>query len=316
MSIYSIKPYDLSGVVTYPLENRKSKVQTGDFAGVVAAEGSFRDFWDSLPCILAAAELSELVARLQSARSVGKPIVWGLGGHVVKVGLAPVLIDLLQRGWVQGLAMNGSSAIHDFEIALSGSTSEEVDAELQSGAFGMAEETGAGINEALRQGAEENLGAGESIGRWLSNRALRFGHLSLLVEAYSQRIPVTVHLAVGTDITHNHPSVSGEALGKCSHLDFRLLATLVAGMDGGGAYLNLGSAVILPEVFLKTVTLVRNTGRRLEEFVTANFDFIQHYRPTQNVVRRPTLKSGRGFAFTGHHEIMIPLLAAALKLQS
>jgi hypothetical protein len=210
--------------------------------------------------------------------------------------------------------MNGSCTIHDFEIALAGNTSEEVETELQSGAFGMAEETGAGINSALRRGAESGIGAGEAIGSWLMEQAPPYGHLSLIIEAYKQKIPVTVHLAIGTDIIHNHPKVSAEALGKCSHYDYRLLAAQVAQMDGGGAYLNLGSAVILPEVFLKTVTLIRNTGRRLENFITANFDCIQHYRPTQNVVRRPTLKSGRGFAFTGHHEIMIPLLAAALKL--
>lgn len=314
MSVYNIKPFDLSSVATYPLAKRKSKVQVGDFARVPSGSPSFQEFWDSLPRLLAASELRDLVARLHAARAAGKPILWGLGGHVIKVGLAPVLIELLDQGWVQGLALNGSSAIHDFEIALAGNTSEEVDAELQSGAFGMAEETGAGMNEAFRQGAQDGLGAGEALGRWLTQKSPPYAHLSLLLRAYQRKIPLTVHLAVGTDIIHNHPSVSGEALGKCSHMDFRLLATLVSQMDDGGAYLNMGSAVILPEVFLKTVTLVRNTGRRLENFSTANFDFIQHYRPTQNVVRRPTLKSGRGFAFTGHHEIMIPLLAAALRL--
>jgi hypothetical protein len=209
--------------------------------------------------------------------------------------------------------MNGSATIHDFEMALSGNTSEEVETELSSGQFGMAEETGAGMNQALREGAEADLGAGEAIGHWLVERQPPYGSLSLQVAAYQHRIPATVHIAIGTDIIHNHPAVSGDALGRCSHRDFRLLASLVAAMDDGGAYLNLGSAVILPEVFLKTVTLVRNTGRRLEHFTTANFDFIQHYRPTQNVVKRPTVGGGRGFAFTGHHEIMVPLLAAALK---
>lgn len=316
MSIYSIKPFELRDVATYPLAERKSKVSSGNFARATSPDSTFNQFWDSLPNILAAAELKELVGRLNEARKAGKPILWGMGGHVIKVGLAPVLIDLIQNGWVQGLAMNGSATIHDFEIALSGSTSEEVEVELQSGHFGMAEETGAELNQALRQGAGGDLGAGEAIGRWLAERQPLFGSLSLQMAAYENRIPVTVHIAIGSDIIHNHPSVSGEALGKCSHQDFRLLASLVAEMDEGGAYINLGSAVILPEVFLKTVTLVRNTGRRLEHFTTANFDFIQHYRPTQNVVKRPTIGGGRGFAFTGHHEIMVPLLAAALKQQS
>ena len=315
MSRYSIKPFEMDSVVTYPLAGRSSRVHIDDFAGVTATGGSFRDFWESLPKILAAAELHDFVALLQKARSQGKPILWGLGGHVIKVGLAPILIDLLKHGWIQGIAINGSSAIHDFEIALSGNTSEDVDRGLQAGAFGMAEETGSGFNEALRFGLNEGIGAGEAIGHWLTEKAPPFAHLSLLVEAYRFRVPVTVHIAIGTDIIHNHPSVSGQALGQCSHLDFRLLASLVAYLDGGGAFINLGSAVILPEVFLKTITLVRNTGLNLEGFITANFDFIQHYRPTQNVVKRPTRKSGRGFAFTGHHEIMVPLLASALKMQ-
>jgi hypothetical protein len=313
MSIYPIQPFELREVATYPLAERKSKVSAEDLARVTSRDASFSQFWDSLPNILAAAELKQLVGRLQAARQAGKPILWGMGGHVIKVGLAPVLIDLMQNGWVQGVAMNGSATIHDFEMALSGNTSEEVETELRSGQFGMAEETGAGMNQALRKGAEADLGAGEAIGRWLVERQPPYGSLSLQVAAYQHRIPVTAHLAIGTDIIHNHPTVSGDALGRCSHRDFRLLASLVAAMDEGGAYLNLGSAVILPEVFLKTVTLVRNTGRRLEHFTTANFDFIQHYRPTQNVVKRPTAGGGRGFAFTGHHEIMVPLLAAALK---
>jgi hypothetical protein len=316
MSVYSTQPLELQGVATYPLAERKSKVSSADFARPLAKDPLFSQFWDALPNILAAAEIKELVGRLHAARESGKPILWGMGGHVIKVGLAPVLIDLMRHGWIQGLAMNGSAAIHDFEIALSGSTSEEVETELRSGHFGMAEETGAGLNRAFQEGAAAELGAGESIGCWLAARTPPFGHLSLLHSAYERRIPVTVHIAIGGDIIHNHPSVSGEALGKCSHRDFRLLAALVSGIHDGGAYLNLGSAVILPEVFLKTVTLVRNTGRQLERFTTANFDFIQHYRPTQNVVKRPTAGGGRGFAFTGHHEIMLPLLAAALKLQT
>lgn len=310
MSRYQEKPFPLEGLKTYSISQRKSKVTITDFARV-SASASFQDFWDGLPNILAGADLRRLVELLQTAKASQKPILWGCGGHVVKVGLAPVLISLMKAGWVQGLAMNGACAIHDYEIALTGKTSEDVAAELGSGSFGMAEETGSGINRLLQKGWQEGIGAGEAIGRGLHEMGAPFGERSLLCEAYRLAIPVTIHIAVGTDIIHNHPECRGEALGACSHYDFRLFASLVAGMNKGGAYLNFGSAVLLPEVFLKAISLVRNR-QPLEGFVTANFDFIQHYRPTQNVVRRPVMSGGHGFAFTGHHEIMLPLLATAL----
>ena len=228
-----------------------------------------------------------------------------------KDGLAPVLFDHGSRS-DSALAMNGSCLIHDFEIALMGTTSEDVDVQLKTGDFGMAEETGRDINRAIAEGVADGLGIGESMGRFLSGLSPRFGQYSLLLQAYRRRIPVTVHVTIGADIIHNHPAVSPAAIGEGSHRDFRLLAEIVSGLNDGGVYLNCGSAVTLPEVFLKCVTLVRNSGRVLKDFTTANLDFIQHYRPTENVVKRPVSTGGRGIALTGHHEIMIPLLAAWL----
>jgi hypothetical protein len=316
MSRYKTEPIDLTGIATYPLASRPSKVTTDDFARAVAKESSLGDFLDGLPNILAARELRELAAVITGARHKGRAIIVGLGGHVIKTGLAPILIDLMGRGYVTAVAMNGSAMIHDFEIALVGATSEDVDATLGTGAFGMAEETGRTINEAVTDGARDNIGMGESIGRRLNQMQPAYGDKSLLHAAYANGVPVTVHVAVGTDIVHIHPSADGASIGKSTQQDFRLLCSLVRELDGGGVYLNLGSAVVLPEVFLKTVTVVRNLGHRLEDFYTANFDFIQQYRPLTNVVRRPVAGSGRGFSFIGHHEIMIPLLAACIVKQS
>lgn len=312
MSRYKQEPIDLSGISTYPLASRPSKVTTHDFAKPAASDLSLKDFLDSLPNILAARELREIAALIREARSHHRAIIVGLGGHVIKTGLAPILIDLMKNGYVTAFALNGSAAIHDFEIALVGATSEDVDASLGSGSFGMAEETGRVINEAISNGAKDQLGMGEAIGRQL--HAIRPPHAieSLLHAAYVASIPVTVHVAIGTDIVHIHPAADGASVGQTSLHDFRLLCSLVRELDGGGVYLNLGSAVVLPEVFLKTVTVVRNLGFKLEDFYTANFDFIQQYRPLTNVVRRPVAGSGRGFSFIGHHEIMIPLLAAAI----
>lgn len=312
MSRYKTEPIDLTDVATYPLASRPSKVSSDDFAKPVDTESSLGDFLASLPNILAARELRELTTLIKEARHKKRAIITGLGGHVIKTGLAPVLIDLMHRGYVSAIAMNGSAMIHDFEIALVGATSEDVDATLGSGSFGMAEETGRVINEAINSGAKDNLGMGEAIGRRLSDLHPKFAAQSLLHTAYEARVPVTVHVAFGTDIVHIHPSANGANIGQTTQHDFRLLCSLVRELDKGGVYLNLGSAVVLPEVFLKTVTVVRNLGFELESFATANFDFIQHYRPLTNVVRRPVANSGRGFSFVGHHEIMIPLLAAHL----
>jgi hypothetical protein len=312
MSRYKVEPLDISRISTYPLASRQSKVSADDLAQPIAGDASVKDFISSLPNILAARDLKELAALVRQARSANRAIIVGMGGHVIKTGLAPILIDLMRRGFVAAFVMNGSAMIHDFEIALTGATSEDVDATLASGSFGMAEETGRIINEATRAGAADGLGMGESIGRRLQQMELPHADKSVLYSAYEAGVPVTVHVAVGTDIVHIHPSADGAAIGQTSHDDFRLLCSIVRELDGGGVYLNLGSAVVLPEVFLKTVTVVRNLGYGLTDFTTANFDFIQHYRPLTNVVRRPVTGSGRGFSFTGHHEIMIPLLAASI----
>jgi len=319
MTSYSLRPLPLEKVRTYPLASRPSKVSIRDFARI--PRGRTPAEWvNSLPRILAGNDFRSVVAALERARRRRKPIIWGLGGHVIKVGLAPVLIDLLERGYVTAVAMNGAALIHDFEIALVGATSEDVPEELGRGRFGMAEETGRLIHQAVTAGDAEELGIGESVGRFLvGHRAARFRRYSLLVAAHRRRVPVTVHVAIGTDIIHMHPATNARALGAATHRDFRLLAALVRAMDGGGVYLNVGSAVVLPEIFLKCVSLAANLGRPPRGITTVNLDFIQHYRPTQNVVVRPTAptskgrNSSRGFALTGHHELMVPLVAAALR---
>ena len=315
MSRYKIEPIDLSGISTYPLASRPSKVTTEDFAKAVNPGSSIENFLNDLPNILAARELRELASLVRQAKENDRAIIIGLGGHVIKTGLAPILIDLMRRGYATAFAMNGSAMIHDFEIALVGATSEDVDATLGSGSFGMAEETGRVINNAITGGARDGIGMGEAIGRQLHLISPPHADKSLLHAAYEASVPVTVHVAIGTDIVHIHPLADGASIGQTSQRDFRLLCSLVRELTGGGVYLNLGSAVVLPEVFLKTVTVVRNLGFSLQDFCTANFDFIQQYRPLTNVVRRPVAGSGRGFSFIGHHEIMIPLLAASILVE-
>lgn len=312
MSKYRVQPYDLGAVRTYPLKERSGKVSVDGFCRPHEKGGSLSDFLGNLPDILGAGDLKELAHAIMGARKRGKAIIWGLGGHVVKTGLSPVLIDLMDRGLVSALAMNGACLIHDFEIAATGSTSEDVETQLKNGAFGMAEETGYEINQAVRDGVADGLGIGESMGRHLEKLQPAFGRYSLFLQAYLRNIPVTVHVTIGADIVHNHPNIFPAAVGEGSHRDYRLLAGLLAELNEGGVYLNCGSAVTLPEVFLKCVTLLRNSGRKLQNFTAANLDFIQHYRPTQNVVKRPVQNGGRGIALTGHHEILMPLLAAWL----
>jgi len=313
MSIYDAKPLDLDQVKTYPLAARPSKVTLRDFAQPVAEKASLNDYLSSLPNILAVQHLRELAARMCRARDLRKPIVWGIGGHVIKTGLAPIMIDLINRGFVTAIAANGSVLVHDAEIAMVGSTSEDVDATLGEGVFGGADETGKLLNEAARAGANENIGLGEAVSRALYVMKPVHAGYSLLCAAYEKKIPFTAFVTIGGDIAHFHPNADGGALGATSHTDFRLLAEVVREMNGGGVYLNVGSAVTLPEVFLKCVTLVRNLGHELRDITTANFDFIQSYRPLTNVVRRPTADgAGRGYAITGHHELTIPLLAAEL----
>jgi hypothetical protein len=314
MSIYEdLQPISLDSVSTYPLASRPSKVTVKDFAKPITEDSSLRDFLESLPGLLAVQSIRDLAFRIRRARALAKPIIWGIGGHVIKTGLGPIIIDLMDRGFVTALAANGSVLIHDAEIAMAGSTSEDVDATLGAGSFGGAEETGRLLNDAARQGATDAVGLGESLGRLLLDSKPPHENVSLLCAAYKARVPFTAFITIGGDIAHFHPQADGAALGQTSHTDFRLLAEIVRRMDGGGVYLNLGSAVTLPEVFLKCVTLVRNLDHPLNDITTANFDFIQSYRPLTNVVRRPTADgAGRGFAITGHHEFMIPLLAAQL----
>jgi hypothetical protein len=312
-SIYEDEPLDLEKVKTYPLASRNSKVNLDDFARPLTADASVADFLGSLPNVLAVQSLRQIAARLHRAKELRKPIIWGIGGHVIKTGLSPVIIDLLERGYVSAIASNGSVLVHDSEIALVGSTSEDVDATLSEGAFGGAEETAQLLNGAARAGARDQIGLGEAVGRALLAQNPKHRNYSLLCAAYESKVPFTAHVTIGGDIAHFHPSFDGAALGATTHTDFRLLAQLVGQMDGGGVYLNVGSAVVLPEVFLKCVTLVRNLGRTLSDITTANFDFIQSYRPLTNVVRRPTEKgAGQGYSITGHHELNIPLLAALL----
>jgi hypothetical protein len=318
MTIYSTSPLSLQKIRTYPLARRKSKVTVREFARVPKRGASVRELIASLPKILAGNDFHCVLDALRQARAERRPILWGLGGHVIKVGLAPILIDLIRRGYVNGIAMNGAALVHDFEIALVGNTSEDVDAVLGRGQFGMAEETGLYLNEMAVGAARSHIGLGEAAGKLLTNKRLRAKFLrhSVLAAAFRARVPVTVHLAIGTDIPHMHRSADGAALGAATHHDFRLFCALVKKMHPGGVYLNWGSAVILPEVFLKAVSVAQNLGIRrggLRSITTANFDFIQHYRPQQNVVRRPTEGRGsHGYSITGHHELLLPLLSASL----
>jgi len=306
------KPSFPGGLRTYPLRGRRSKVDSRAFARPVAGTASFGEFLASLPGVLAARDFRELLGRVAGAKVAGRPVLFGCGAHVIKVGLQPVLIDLMERGFVQGLALNGAGIVHDFEVAYAGRTSEDVAAALADGSFGAARETGEYLNRAIREGVADGLGLGASVGRMIA--ASRFPHkgLSLLAAGHRLRIPVTVHVALGTDIIHFHPGADGAAIGEGSLRDFFAFAALVAGLDGG-VYINVGSAVLLPEVFLKAVALARNRGARLDRMTTAVFDFNRHYRPEENVVRRPVGPRGRGYYFVGPHELLVPLLAAGLK---
>jgi len=309
---FPYEEFDLSGVRTYPLASRASKAHVDDFARPVARGSSFKAWFDALPAMLGARDLRRVVRAMTDARARARGIIWGLGAHVIKTGVSPVLIDLMQRGWVSAVALNGAGIIHDFEIALSGATSEDVDESLGPGRFGMASETGELLNQVIRRGAERGQGLGQSVAAFLAERNPPHADRSLAVAAHRLGIPITVHVAIGTDITHMHPAASGAAIGEASLRDFRYFTSSV-GRLGGGVYLNCGSAVVLPEVFLKAVALVRNQGTSLEGLTTVNIDFLRMYRPQTNVVTRPVAGTGgTGISLVGHHEILIPLLAAAL----
>jgi hypothetical protein len=305
-----MKKIDISHIKSYSLKGRESKVQVNDFSRPHKKGGSFQDFFTSLPNILAAKQFKDVVAAIVQARNDKRPVMLGMGAHSIKVGLSPVIIDLMERGIITSLSLNGAGIIHDFELAFIGQTSEDVDKEILSGAFGMAEETGSMLNQAIRSAGEDE-GIGTAIGNMIDAGPFPYKDKSLLAAGIRLNVPVTVHVAIGTDIIHMHPSFDGRATGAAAHRDFVTFCSLVSELEGG-VYINVGSAVLLPEIFLKAVTLVRNLGHSLQHFTTVNMDFVQHYRPNTNVVRRPTQGGGRGFAITGHHEIMLPLLAAAL----
>ncbi|MDH4163004.1 MAG: hypothetical protein OEW15_09990 [Nitrospirota bacterium] len=303
--------FDPTKIKTYSLRERQSKVKIDEMATPHRKGSAFRDFLSSFPNILAAKQLRDIAAAVVQARKDGRPVMLGMGAHAIKVGLNPLIIDLLQRKIVTSLHLNGAGIIHDFELALIGHTSEDVDREILSGAFGMAEETGTMINGAIAAGADKGQSIGTAVGSLIEGGSFPNKDKSLLAAGVRLGVPVTVHVAIGTDIIHMHPSFNGAATGKAGERDFRTFCSLVAGLEGG-VYINLGSAVLLPEIFLKAVTLARNLGNTVQHFTTVNMDFIQHYRPNTNVVRRPTHGGGKGFALTGHHEIMLPLLAAAV----
>jgi hypothetical protein len=303
--------FDLSGIKTYPLRSRQSKVSLAQFATPYKQGMGVDGLLRSLPGLLAAQDFKEVIAAIVAAKRDGRAIVWGLGAHVLKTGLSPILVDLMARGFVSAIATNGAGVIHDFEIALSGNTSEDVDATLGPGTFGMAEETGTALNRAINDGVGAGLGLGQSVGQYLTAATPPFAQISVIATAWRLQIPVTVHVAVGTDIIHMHPQASGAAIGEGSLRDFKYFVSTVARL-GGGVYLNCGSAVVLPEVFLKAVAIARNDGRSLDGLTTVNLDFLRHYRPLTNVVTRPTSGSGKGYSLTGHHELLIPLLAACL----
>jgi hypothetical protein len=307
---FPYEEFDLSGVRTYPLASRRSKSNAADFAKAYRG-AALQPFLASLPDILAAGDFKAVVSALKTAHDNDRGIVWGLGAHVIKTGLGPVIVDLMERGFVSGLATNGAGVIHDFELALSGGTSEDVDEALGPGRFGMAEETGRLLNAAINDGVKQGLGLGQAAGQRLREMKPAHEPLSILAAAARLDIPVTVHVAIGTDIIHMHPDASGAALGEASLRDFRYFVSNVSRL-AAGVFLNCGSAVVLPEVFLKAVALARNRGISLDGLTTVNLDFTRLYRPQTNVVLRPVAGIGKGYSLVGHHEIMIPLLAAAL----
>lgn len=312
MSKFPYEEFDLSDVTTYPLATRKSKVSAADFAKPHRKGGGVAALLGSLPDMLGAADFKAVVKAIVEARASGGGIIWGFGAHVIKAGLSPILVDLAERGYVSAFATNGAGIIHDFEIALAGATSEDVDEALGPGRFGMAEETGRLLNGAIADGVAQGLGLGQSVAAYLAGARPPFAHLSIACAAAHLDLPLTAHVALGTDIIHMHPHASGAAIGEGSLRDFRYFTSNVAKLDRG-VYLNCGSAVVLPEVFLKAVALARNRGIPLSGLTTVNMDFMRLYRPQTNVVVRPPAGTGgRGYSLVGHHEILIPLLAAAL----
>ena len=305
------KPVDLSRVNTYSLAERKSKVFKASFAKAWQKGDCFKDFLNNLPDILAGRDIRAVIDSLATASQNKKTIVLAMGAHVIKVGLNPLVIDLMERGIITAIAMNGAGIIHDLELAVAGQTSEDVETSIENGTFGMAAETGNFLCEATDLAGKKSIGLGEAVGLTIIDKNLPNNDLSILAAGKRLDVPVTVHVAIGTDIIHMHPMFDAGATGEATHRDFRTFTSIIATLEGG-VFLNVGSAVILPEVFLKAVTLARNLGNKVENFTTVNMDFIRHYRPMTNVVTRPTSKGGQGFNLTGHHEILLPLIAAGV----
>jgi len=304
------KPLDLSRVRTYPLRTRRSIVAAKLLATPPQPGQRVTEFLAGLPDILAAKDLRAVAREIAARHRAGRRIVLGMGAHPIKVGLSPLIIDLMERGILSAVAMNGAAIIHDFELAYAGETSEDVATNLADGGFGMAEETGRFLNDAVND-ARDDEGLGAAVGRAIRQARLPHARLSVLAAGARLHVPVTVHVAIGTDIIHMHPAADGAAIGAASLRDFRLLAGVVAQLHGG-VFINLGSAVLIPEVFVKALNLARNVGKRVEKLLTVDMDFMRHYRPQMNVVQRPTAGGGRGVHLTGHHEIMFPLLCAAV----
>lgn len=304
------RPLSLQNIKTCRLKTRKSKVAR-EKVGKPFRDWSFRAFLDSLPDVLAAQDFRAVVDAVIQARGKDRPVVLGMGAHPIKVGLSPIIIHLMKNNVITAVAMNGACIVHDFELALMGHTSEDVDVALCRGTFGMAEETGKGLNRAIKTGVKKGLGIGRAVGNYIVTAKTPHEELSILAAAARMNMPATVHVGIGTDIIHMHPEADGASIGKGSLQDFRLFSSVIADIKGG-VYINLGSAVIMPEVFLKAVAVTRNLKRDVKNFSTVNMDFIQHYRTRENVLRRPVLSGGRSYALTGHHEIMFPLLAAAI----
>lgn len=308
---HSFKPIDLSRLKTYPLSQRQSKVSTDNFAKRYKKGSGFSDFINTLPDILAGNHIKKVISSIATAFKEKKTVIIAMGAHVIKVGLSPVIIDLMEKQVISAVAMNGAGIIHDFEIALTGQTSEDVAASIGDGAFGMASETCIFLGDAIKKAGKQSIGLGEAVGLSILENRLPHMDKSIIAQSVRLGIPVTVHIAIGTDIIHMHPEFDPKEAGKASHMDFLTFASVIASLQRG-VYLNVGSAVILPEVFLKAFTLARNLGNSIDDFTAVNMDFIRHYRPLTNVVGRPTAKGGKGINLVGHHEIMLPLIAAGV----
>lgn len=311
LPVKTYKPISLSGVKTFPIRKRRSKVSLSMLARPHEKGDTLIRFLDKLPEVLAVKDFRAVVEAIVVARKNRRPVILGMGAHPIKVGLSPIIIDLMRRGIVTALATNGACIVHDFELSYLGMTSEDVERELRVGTFGMARETGEYLNAAINEGGKRGLGIGASVGEMIRQSAFPFKEKSIFASAFALGVPATVHVAIGTDIIHMHPNADGAAIGEGSFKDFRLFTSLVADLEGG-VYINLGSAVILPEVFLKALAIARNLGNRVDHITTVNMDRVHHYRPQENVLRRPTSSGGSCYALTGHHEIMFPLLAAAV----